>query len=107
MVGPDGVSIDPLPVWDTETFFPSGTSRQFRAARELLGADLARLRVLYDSHDVGAGTGGQPAAQDLSGFEAVLTRTNAFLDSVRTVSGYLSALISTDSDDDEAAAAYS
>jgi oligoendopeptidase F len=92
-----------LPHWDVSTIFPSVQSRELTAAHEGLVADLARLTALYDRHGVRGGERRSPSDEDVEAFEEVLAATNALLDRVRLVSGYLHAFTATDATDDEAA----
>ena len=93
----------PLPRWDVTDLYPSVTSREYAAAQEQIAADVARLRGLYDQHDV---RGGDKTADDetVAAFDAVLDATNDLLDRLRTVSGYASAFTTTDVRDDAAQA---
>lgn len=47
---------DVLPRWDLSDVFPSLDSREFSAATEAFGADIARLGALYERLDVAATT---------------------------------------------------
>ncbi|HET9732816.1 MAG TPA: M3 family oligoendopeptidase [Acidimicrobiales bacterium] len=94
---------DVLPRWDVSGYFPSVTSPEFAAAHERLGADVDRLTALYDRHQVRAGDRAVDDAA-VAAFEEVTTATNEVLDHLRLVSAYLSAFVSTDARDAEAAA---
>ena len=66
-----------LPRWDPTALFPSLESREFAAAHEGLGADVARLVALYDEHGVGEVAAHAPTAEEVAAFEAVIDATNA------------------------------
>ena len=89
-----------LPRWDVTDIYPSLTSREYAAAREAVGADLARLRGLYDEHDVREGDDKTADAATVAAFESVLAATNDLLERVRTVGGYISSYVSSDARDD-------
>jgi oligoendopeptidase F len=100
----DSTAVDLLPTWDTERFFPGLASRQFASDREAAMADLGRLQSLYDQHDI---RGGAPRAADDDDRKAVaevLDATNGLLERLQTLEAYVYAFVSTDADDDLAAA---
>lgn len=93
-----------LPTWNTDRFFPGLGSREFAASREEAGAEIARLATLYDLHGI---RGGEPRAvspDDRAALEEVLEATNALLERIQTLEAYVHAFVSTDADDDLAAA---
>jgi pepF/M3 family oligoendopeptidase len=100
MTAPSTTSSTPaLPHWDLASIFPALDSREYAAAHESLVADLARLRALYDEHDV---RGGEPRAltpADVKAFDEVLDATNALLGSLRVVGAYLHGHVTTDARD--------
>ena len=67
---------DTLPRWDPTAMFPSLGSRQFAAAHEGLGAEVARLVALYDEHGVGEVPPHAPSPAELAAFDVVLGATN-------------------------------
>ena len=89
-----------LPHWDVTDVFPSIGSREYAAAKEELGADLTRLTALYDEHDVRAGDDKKADDATVVAFDRVLDETNAVMERVRVLSGYLSSHTSTDARDD-------
>jgi pepF/M3 family oligoendopeptidase len=91
------------PRWDLSALYRGLGSRQFAAAEEALSADLGRLATLYDRHSVRGGPPADAGPTDLAAFDEVVDATNALLDRVRTLSAYVSALVSTDAGDDQAA----
>ena len=91
---------DLLPHWDVTDVFPAIGSREYAAAREELGADLARLTALYDEHDVRGGQDKQVDDAAVAAFEAVLDETNAVMERVRLLSGFLSSYVTTDARND-------
>ena len=95
------------PRWDISGIFPGLESREFTAARESLGADLARLTALYDHHGIRGGEPAPPATPEFAALDEVLTATNALLEQVRVLSAYVTALITTDARDDDASSVYS
>jgi pepF/M3 family oligoendopeptidase len=95
---------EPLPRWDLTPFYPSLDSRELASAHEGIGAGVARLTALYDSHDV---RGGEPVDLDddtIKAFEEVVAETNELQDQVRMVNAYLHAFVTTDAREDRAAA---
>jgi oligoendopeptidase F len=96
-----------VPRWDMSGVFQSLDSREFAAAQEALDADLERLTNLYDQHDVRHGEPGSPTADQLAAFDEIVAATNALLEQVRTLSAYLSAFVTTDARNDQAATLYS
>ena len=98
------VAEDQLPRWDLTPFYPSLDSREFAGAHESIGAGVARLTALYDTHDV---RGGEPVELDddaIKAFEEVVHETNELQDEVRLVNAYLYAFVTTDAHEDRAAA---
>src|SRR5438309_852923 len=96
------IAEEALPRWDLSPFYPSLESREFAAAHEGIGAGVARLTALYDSHDV---RGGDPVALDdetLKAFEEVVNETNDLQDGLRLVNAYLYGFITTDARDERA-----
>ena len=96
-----------LPRWDLTPFYPSLESRELAGAHEAIGAGVARLTALYDSHDV---RDGEPVELDddtIKAFEEVVRETNELQDDVRQVNAYLYGFITTDAHQDRAAALYS
>ena len=91
-----------LPHWDVSDVFPSIGSREYTAAKEELGADLTRLTALYDEHDVRAGEDKKADDATVAAFDAVIGETNAVMERVRLLSGYLSSHTSTNARDDDA-----
>ena len=89
-----------LPHWDMSPVFPSLDSEAFRAAFEGVIREIADLRADYDR--LGIRQGGP--ALDTAAFEALLRRQNALYDTLRTVSAYISAFVSTDSRNEAAQA---
>ena len=92
-----------LPHWDVTTFFPALEGREVAVAHESTVADLARLVALYDRHDVRGGPHRSPTPADVAATEEVLAATNALLDQVRTLGGYLYTFVATDTGNDRAA----
>ena len=96
-----------LPRWDLTPFYPSLESRELAGAHEAIGAGVARLTALYDSHDV---RDGEPVELDddtLKAFEEVVRETNELQDEVRLVNAYLYAFITTDAHEDRAPSMHS
>jgi pepF/M3 family oligoendopeptidase len=91
-----------LPHWDVTDVFPSIGSREYASAREELGADLTRLTALYDEHDVRAGDDKLADDATVAAFESVIGETNAVMERVRLLNGYLSSHTTTDARDDTA-----
>src|SRR4051812_15764293 len=96
-----------LPRWDLTPFYPSLESRELAGAHEAIGAGVARLTALYDTHDV---RDGEPVELDddtIKAFEEVVRETNDLQDEVRLVNAYLYAFITTDAHEDRAPAMHS
>ncbi|HET6793642.1 MAG TPA: M3 family oligoendopeptidase [Acidimicrobiales bacterium] len=91
------------PRWDLTAYFPSLESREFAAAEERLGADVARLAALYDEHDVRGGTSRKLDDATVASFESVVTTTNEVLDALRLLSAYINGFVSTDARNQTAA----
>lgn len=91
-----------LPRWDATVLYPSLGSRQFAAAHEALGADVARLVALYDRHGVGAGTAHAPSAAEVRAFDEVLAVTNAARRAMDELRAFVASYVTTDSRDTEA-----
>ncbi|HEX4906878.1 MAG TPA: M3 family oligoendopeptidase [Acidimicrobiales bacterium] len=88
-----------LPRWDVSDVFPAIGSREYAAAREQLGAGLARLTALYDEHDVRGGDDKKVDDETVAAFDEVVAATNEVMDEARLVGGYVSTFVSTDSRD--------
>jgi pepF/M3 family oligoendopeptidase len=91
------------PRWDVSAIFPSLDSRELAGATEGIVADLARLRALFDRHDVRAGEPRPPTAADLAALDEVLAATNDLLAELRRVGAYLHAFVTTDARNPDAA----
>jgi oligoendopeptidase F len=96
------MAVTDLPRWDVTDLFPAIGSREYAAAREQLGAGLARLTALYDEHDVRGGEDKKVDDEIVAAFDEVVTATNDLMEEVRVVSGFVSSYVSTDSRNDEA-----
>lgn len=90
---------DTLPRWDPTAMFPSLTSRQFAAAHEGLGAEVARLVTVYDEHGVGETPPHPPTAAEVAAFDDVLAATNAATESMGQLEAFTYAFVATDSRD--------
>ena len=95
-----------LPRWDVSAYFPGLGSREFAAAEEQAGADVARLVALYDRHDV---RGGEHRLDDaaVEAFDEVVRTTNDVRERLHVLEAYVHAHLSTDSTDAVAQAAMS
>ena len=89
-----------LPHWNVTDVFPAIGSREYSAAREELGADLTRLTALSAAHDGRAGDDKHVDDATAAAFDEVLAETNAVMERVRLLSGYVSAYVTTDARDD-------
>jgi pepF/M3 family oligoendopeptidase len=85
-------------------YFPSLTSREFAAAEERLGADVERMAVLYDHHQVRGGPPVQLTEDRINAFVEVLEATNDLLERLRLLAAYINAFVTTDARNDTAAA---
>jgi hypothetical protein len=95
---------DELPRWDTTALFSGLDGRDYARRREALDADVDRLAALYERHDVRGGPPRQPTPADHAALDEVLTATNALLEDLYGIGGFVAALITTDADDDAATA---
>ena len=96
------MSTTDLPRWDVTDIFPALGSREYAAAREQLGAGIARLTALYDAHDVRGGDDKKVDDETVAAFDAVLGATNELMEEIRLVNAFVSSYVSTDSMNDEA-----
>ena len=101
------LATESLPRWDLTPFYPSLDSREFAGAHESIGAGVARLTALYDTHDVRDGDAVDLDDDAIKAFEEVVKETNELQDEVRLVNAYLYAFITTDAHEDRAAAMHS
>src|SRR5579862_1855117 len=93
-----------LPRWDMTPYFPALSSREFASAQERLGADVERMAALYEQRGVRGGHPVELTDERLAAFEEVLGATNDVLETLRLLSAYVSAFVSTDVRNDTAAA---
>jgi oligoendopeptidase F len=93
-----------LPRWDTESLFSGLGGRDYAERREGLDADIDRLAALYERHDVRGGAARVPTAADHAALVEVLEATNALLEDLDPLIGFVEALAATNSEDDAAAA---
>lgn len=90
--------------WDVSSYFASVESREFADAEERFGAEVQRLGVLYDRHDVrGGSVPDRPAAV----LDEVVGATNRVLGELQLLRSFLNAFVSTDATDAAAQAAMS
>src|SRR6476620_2352841 len=88
-----------LPRWDPTALFPSLESREFAAAHEGLGAQVARLVALYDEHGVAEVAAHAPDAGEVAAFEAIIGATNDVNEAMEQLEAFTYAFVSTDSRD--------
>lgn len=95
-----------LPRWDVSGYFASLDSRDFTAAEERAGADVARLVALYDRHDV---RGGDKTLDDttVAAFDEVVAATNELHEQLQRLRTFVTAYVATDARDAAAQAASS
>ena len=91
-----------LPHWDLSDVYPGLDSREFAAAREAYGADVARLVALYDEHDVRGGDALAVDATTVPSFEAARGAANEILNQLRLVNAYVSSSVTTAAPNDAA-----
>src|SRR4051812_38972544 len=87
--------------WDMSTIWPSLDSPKFTTAYDKALGDLGRLASLYDELGIDAGT---PIEKQHLTLESLLTRSNAVLDELETLSAYLYCFTSVDTRDELAKA---
>ena len=86
-----------LPRWSVADVHESFDARSFTDAMERLGADVGRLGLLFDTHDVRGITPRQPTADDAAAADAVITAFNSVAETNNTLGAYVYATVSTDS----------
>ncbi len=95
------------PHWDLSPFFPSLGSREFAAAAERVGSEVARLGERLDDLDIGAGDPLEVDDRVVAVTEELIATLNRLRAEMRLVGAYLHGLVSTDVTDAEAAGALS
>ncbi|HEY7982554.1 MAG TPA: M3 family oligoendopeptidase, partial [Ktedonobacterales bacterium] len=88
-----------LPHWDMAVIFPSLDAPEFTAAFAKLDEDITALAALFDAEGIALRP---PAPLDdatVRAYEAATDRYNVVLDQMRTLGGYISAFVSTNSRD--------
>ena len=105
--GTTGGTTSTLPRWDTTVLFEGLDSRDFVSAIEEAGADLDRLRALYDGHGVGGQPAHAPSPSEVAAFDEVIAETNRVDGRQRELFAYVFAFVQTDSGNDLARARYS
>jgi pepF/M3 family oligoendopeptidase len=93
---------DELPRWSVADVYESFDSREFVAAMEQAGADVARLEALFDEHGIRATEPRPVTAADGTAAEAVLAALNAARLHGNVLGAYVHATVSTDSFDERA-----
>lgn len=85
-----------LPRWSVADVHESFDARSFTDAMERLGADVGRLGLLFDTHDVRGITPRQPTADDAAAADAVITAFNSVAETNNILGAYVYATVSTD-----------
>ena len=85
-----------LPRWSVADVHESFDARSFTDAMERLGADVGRLGLLFDTHDVRGITPRQPTADDAAAADAVITAFNSVAEANSILGAYVYATVSTD-----------
>lgn len=86
-----------LPHWDLTNIYPSLESTEFETGFAQVVAQINALAEFFDAHHI-AQTSNAPAdAAAQETLDAVLTRFNAALEAVNTVSSYIFSFVTTDS----------
>lgn len=96
-------TIESVPRWDLAPFFTSAGDRALHAGLESVYADLDRLAAQYDAAGVRAIPSRPVTPDDLRVLDDLLEATNDIHATMRPISAYLYALVTTDSHDDQAA----
>ncbi len=92
------------PTWDLTDLGPPIDSREFAALEERVGSRIGRLAILFDQHDIRAGSP-LDADPDLAAVTAtVIDELNAAVAEVREIRALCHALVTQDATDDLAAA---
>ncbi|HVE93298.1 MAG TPA: M3 family oligoendopeptidase [Acidimicrobiales bacterium] len=94
----------PLPHWDLSDVFSGLDSREFAAAREQYGANIARLEAMFDERDIRGGAPLDTDEKSVSAFEDALRATNELLNQLRLINAYLASFVTTNTRDDRAQA---
>ena len=92
----------PIPRWDLSPFFSSVESQEFRSATSSLESDVSSAEAMWDQ--LGVTAGGSGGASEI---EQVLDRLNKLYDDARLLNCYLECLVTTDSTNEAALAAFS
>ncbi len=102
------MNLDPsaaaLPRWETDSIYPGLGSRAYLTGREQIVADLARLEALYDRHDIRGGAPRTPTAADAAPLAEALGATNDLLEQIQAFDAYITAFVTTDARNEQAAA---
>ena len=85
-----------LPRWSVADVHESFDARSFTDAMERLGADVTRLGLLFDTHDVRGIAPRQPTADDAAAADAVITAFNSVAEANSILGAYVYATVSTD-----------
>ena len=86
-----------LPRWDMTSIYPGLDSRAFAAAWRSLVADIAKLRRLFDTHDIRPRRHCAVDPSTVALFEAATGRLNSVWETFSTIRPYVWAFVSTDS----------
>ncbi len=93
------------PRWDLNGLFPALDDRRFRAAMEEVTAGIDRMVARYDELGIDADAPHLAPEEAAAHAASIIEATNALQSTIRPVTAYLHARITTDAFDDEAAAA--
>jgi len=100
---PDATVAD-LPRWDMTVVYPGLDSAEFTAGFAAAVEAIDQLRALFDEEQVDRRPSAPLEAATVTAVERVISRFNAVLEQVETLSAYISAFVATDSRDDVAQA---
>lgn len=95
---------DPLPHWDMTTVYPGLESPEFEAGFTSVIKAIGELKDLFDSKNIRKSASPEITPETVSTFETVTERYNALADALRTLAGYISSFVTTDSRNDLAQA---
>src|SRR5690242_16645712 len=95
---------DPLPHWDMTTVYPSLESPEFEAGFTSVIKAIGELKDLFDAKNIRKSSSPEITPETVSTFETVTERYNALADALRTLAGYISSFVTTDSRNDLAQA---
>src|SRR5579864_6753467 len=93
-----------LPHWNMDVIYPGLNSAEFEQGFAYVVQDIRDLAQLFDTHIISKQPSPSLDETTIATFETVVERYNSVLESTRTLSAYLTCLVSTNSQDTAAQA---